>query len=164
MLVSKDKINISFSTSGLQLNPWQTALLCSVPYQNTVSFKWYLDSPSSSRLEPSLFLSVVGAPRYADSLTQGSTLNFTELQGSSDLHLLRSQFTCGQLFATRWTIAFKAPLFTGFSGQEHWNWVPFPLPGDLPNPGIKPASLKSPALTAGFFTTSATWEVFTKQA
>ena len=37
-------------------------------------------------------------------------------------------------------------------------WVACPPPGDLPDPGIKPASLMSPALAGGFFTTSATWE------
>ena len=45
-----------------------------------------------------------------------------------------------------------------FSRQEYWSEVPFPTPGDLPNPGIKPASLKSPALAGGFFTASTTWE------
>ena len=43
-----------------------------------------------------------------------------------------------------------------FSRQEYWNGVPFPPPGDLPYPGIEPAS---PALADGFFTTSATWKV-----
>ena len=38
-------------------------------------------------------------------------------------------------------------------------WLPFPTPGDLPNPGIEPTSLLSPALAGVFFTTSATWEV-----
>ena len=37
-------------------------------------------------------------------------------------------------------------------------WLPCPLPGDLPYPGIKPMFLKSPALAGGFFTTSTTWE------
>ena len=47
----------------------------------------------------------------------------------------------------------------GFSRQGYWNGLPFPPPGDLPNPGIKPASLMPPALLAGrFLTTSATWE------
>ena len=46
----------------------------------------------------------------------------------------------------------------GFSSQQHWNGLPFPSPGDLPNPGIKLASLASPALAGSFFTTSATWE------
>ena len=43
----------------------------------------------------------------------------------------------------------------GFSRQEYWNRLPSPSPGDLPNPGIKPVSLTSPALAGGFFTTSA---------
>ena len=55
-----------------------------------------------------------------------------------------------QLFATLGTVAHQAPLSMGFSGQECW---PFPSPGDLPDPGIKPASPVSPALADGFFTT-----------
>ena len=46
----------------------------------------------------------------------------------------------------------------GFSRQEYWSGFPHPLPGDLPDSGIKPESLVSPALADGFFTTSATWE------
>ncbi|CAN0185139.1 unnamed protein product [Rangifer tarandus platyrhynchus] len=46
----------------------------------------------------------------------------------------------------------------GFSRQEHWSRLPFPLPGDLPGPGTNP---KSPALAGGFCTTSATWEALT---
>ena len=49
----------------------------------------------------------------------------------------------------------------GFCRQEHWSELPCPLPGDLPDPGIKPESLASPALVDGFFTTSATCEVHT---
>ena len=49
-----------------------------------------------------------------------------------------------------------------FSRQEYWSGLPFPLPGDLPDPGIEPKSLKSPALPGGFFTTGATWEAFDK--
>ena len=40
----------------------------------------------------------------------------------------------------------------GFSRQDYWSGLPFPSPGDLPDPGIKPASLVSPALAGGFFT------------
>ena len=43
----------------------------------------------------------------------------------------------------------------GFSTQEYWSGLPFLSPEDLPDPGIKPASLASPALAGGFFTTSA---------
>jgi len=55
---------------------------------------------------------------------------------------------------TPWTVAHQAPLSMGFSKQEHWSGLPFPPPGDLPNPGIEPASLASPALAGGFFTTA----------
>ena len=41
----------------------------------------------------------------------------------------------------------------GFSGQEYWNGLPFPSPGDLLDPGIEPASPASPALAGGFSTT-----------
>ena len=47
----------------------------------------------------------------------------------------------------------------GFSGQECWNGLPFPSPGDLPNPETEPTSLMSPALADWFFTTSITWEI-----
>ena len=46
-----------------------------------------------------------------------------------------------QLFGTPWTIAHQAPLSMGFSRQEYWSGVPFPSPGDLPDPGIEPGSL-----------------------
>ena len=51
-----------------------------------------------------------------------------------------------------------APLSMGFSRQEYYSGLPGPPPGDLPNPGIQPASLMSPALADVFFTTSSTWE------
>ena len=44
-------------------------------------------------------------------------------------------------FVTRWTPAHQAPLSMGFSRQEYWTGMPFPSPGDLPDPGIKPTSL-----------------------
>ena len=46
----------------------------------------------------------------------------------------------------------------GFSKQEYWSELPYPSPGDLPDPGIEPASLRSPALADGFLTTSTNWE------
>ena len=63
-----------------------------------------------------------------------------------------------QLFVTPWTVAHQAPLSLGFFRQEYWSGLSFPSPGDLPNPGIKPASLTSPVLAGGFFITRATWE------
>ena len=57
-----------------------------------------------------------------------------------------------------WTVAQKALLSKGFSKQEYWSGLSCPPPGDLPEPGVEPASLTSPALAGGFFTTSASWE------
>ena len=45
-----------------------------------------------------------------------------------------------------------------FSRQEYWSGLPCSPPGDLPDPGIEPMSLSSPAMAGGFFTPSATWE------
>ena len=50
-----------------------------------------------------------------------------------------------QLFVTLWTIAHQTPPSMGFSRQERWSGLPFPSPGDLPDPGIEP---RSPALQA----------------
>ena len=63
------------------------------------------------------------------------------------------------LFAFLWTITHQAPLSMGFSRQEYWGGLPFPLLTDLPNPGIKPISIISPALAGRVFISSATWEV-----
>ena len=52
---------------------------------------------------------------------------------------------CVQLFATPLTVACQAPLSMGFSRQEYWSGLPFPSPGDLPDPGLEPGS---PALQA----------------
>ena len=65
-----------------------------------------------------------------------------------------SRFSCVRLFATPWTVAChglqamdrgQPPLSMEFSRKEYWNGLPFPSPGDLPNPGIEP---RSPALQA----------------
>ena len=61
-----------------------------------------------------------------------------------------------------WTVAHQAPLSVGFSRQENWSELPLAPPGDLPNPGMEPTSLSSPALAGGFFNTSATWEITAK--
>ena len=53
--------------------------------------------------------------------------------------------SCVQLFATPWTVAHQAPLSMGFSRQEYWSGLPFPSPGDLPDPGVK---TRSPVLQA----------------
>ena len=67
-----------------------------------------------------------------------------------------SHFSCVRHFTASRTVVRQAPLSMGFSRQEYWGGLPCPPPGDLPDPGIKLASLMSPALARGFFTTSAT--------
>ena len=56
-----------------------------------------------------------------------------------------SLLSCARLFANPWIVANQTPRSMEFSRQKYWNGLPFPSPGDLPNPGIKP---KSPALRA----------------
>jgi len=55
-----------------------------------------------------------------------------------------------------WIVALQIALSMGFSRQEYQSGLPCPHPGDLPNPGIRPTSLTSPAQAGGFFTTSTT--------
>ena len=69
-----------------------------------------------------------------------------------------SWFSCIRLFLTLWTVVRQAPLSMGFSGQEDWSGFPYLPARDFLDPGVEPESLKSPALTRGFFTTSAAWE------
>ena len=52
-----------------------------------------------------------------------------------------SLFSRVRLFATPWTVACQTPLSMGFSRQEYWSGLPFPSPGDLPEPGIEPRFL-----------------------
>ena len=58
-----------------------------------------------------------------------------------------------RLFVILWTVTHQAPLSMEFSRQDYWNRLPYPPPGDLPDPGIKPTSLVSPALAYKVFTT-----------
>ena len=69
-----------------------------------------------------------------------------------------SCFSCVRPFVTLWSVACQVLLSMGFSRQEHWSGLPCPPPGDLPDPGMEPVSLTSPALAGEFFTTSITWK------
>ena len=62
-----------------------------------------------------------------------------------------SRFRHAQLCAMLWSIARQAPLSMGFFRQEYWSGLPCPPTGDLPDSGIKPASLIAPALAGMFF-------------
>ena len=61
-----------------------------------------------------------------------------------------SHFSHVQLFETLWTVAHQASLSMGFARQEHWSGLPFPSPGDRPDPGIKH---RYPALQADILST-----------
>ena len=63
-----------------------------------------------------------------------------------------------QLFVILWTVAQQTPLSMGFSRQEYWIGLPFPPPGDLPDPGIQSWALEFTALAGGFVTISTTWD------
>ena len=67
-------------------------------------------------------------------------------------------FSCVQLYATLWTAARQAPLPMEILSARILKWVAMPSSGYLPDPGILPMPLMSPALAGGFFTTSTTWE------
>ena len=60
-----------------------------------------------------------------------------------------SRFSCVCLFVTPWTSSCQAPQSMGFSRQEYWSGLPFPPPGNLPDPGIEPTSLMSPVWQSG---------------
>ena len=64
------------------------------------------------------------------------------------------------LFVTPWSVAHQAPLPMGLSWQESWSRLPFPSPGDFPNPGIEPKSLASLALADGFLTSASHGEPY----
>ena len=67
------------------------------------------------------------------------------------------ELSCVHLFATAWTVALQAPLTMDFSRLECWSGLPFPSPGDLPDPGIEPPSPVPPALAGRLFTTATPW-------
>ena len=86
---------------------------------------------------------------------------------------IRGGCVCAQLlswvwhFVTPWTVAFQTPLSMGFSRQEYWSGLPFPPPGDLPNPGIEPVSLNLlqergplPGPETGLFSNTRKWIVW----
>ena len=100
-------------------------------------------------LFPSLDWDLGYHPRSSASLfwSVGRTL-YSHVEFREKVNLLVTK-SCPTLM-TSWTVAFQVPLSMWFPRQEYWNGLPFPSPGDLPDPGIKPAS---PALAGRFFTT-----------
>ena len=119
-----------------------------LPFPSVLSLSRPLSPFLSSSLLPSLSLSLLS---FFFSLIEGEMLACNHLSWSCLVSRV-------WLFETLSIIAHQAPLSMGFSRQEYWSGLPSPPPWNLSNPGIKPASLMSPALAGEFFTTSATWE------
>ena len=92
-------------------------------------------------------------PAPQKSLGKGSFLNLTHLKQLCCCWQVLSLTLC-------YPMDYSSPgsSVMGYSRQEYWSGLPFPPLGDIPDPGIEPASLVSPALAGGFFTTSTTWE------
>ena len=85
--------------------------------------------------------------RYADDTTRMAE---SEEELKSLLMKVKVKlFSRIRLFATPWSVAYQASPSMGFSRQEYWSGLPFPSPGDLPDPGIEPGS---PTLEADAFT------------
>ena len=104
-------------------------------------------SPSSAHL--SFHLSE--PPLVASCITPGFVALFGRQQqeGTCLYHLSQGEdahhSVVSDSFVTPWPVARQVPLTVGSSRQEYWSGLPFPSPGDLPDPGIEPASLASPA-------------------
>ena len=136
---------------------WQAFVLPSQDNRGSLrAFPSELNSPESSiLLHPGFVPPIIW---YMKNMTEEKWIKI----GKAVLSIVKGICCCFShiwLFVMPWTIACQAPLSMRFSRQECWNELPFPPPGDLPNPGIKPWSLMSPALAGGFFTTIATWKV-----
>ena len=76
----------------------------------------------------------------AENAFQFSFLQLKEKLHEHKVKVKVKSLSCVRLFATPWTVAYQAPPSMGFSRQYSWSGLPFPSPGDLPDPGIEPRS------------------------
>ena len=86
-----------------------------------------------------IFLLAILIPAYASS-SPAFRMMYSTYKLNNQVKVKVKSLSRVQLFATPWTVAYQAPLSMGFSRQEYWNGLPFPSPGDLPDPGIEPGS------------------------
>ena len=92
--------------------------------------------------------SMIPRSRASGNLTSATTLEH-QLIATPCLPARLLSFV--QLFVTPWTVGCQVPLSMGFSRQAYWSGLPFPPPGDLPDPGIEPSSPAFPASQADSF-------------
>ena len=93
------------------------------------------------------------AVKRREAKSKGEKERYTHLNAECCATCVLSHFSHVRLFATPGTVAHQATLSMGFSRQECWSGLPCPPPGDLPNPGVEPPSLMSPALAGRFLST-----------
>ena len=121
----------SFSRVRIFATPWTVAYQAppSIGFSRQEYWSGLL-SPSPGDLPDPISEIKLGSPTsQADALT-------SEQPGNHKMKV--KSLSCVRLFATPWMVAYKAPQSMGFSRQEYWSGLPFPSPGDLPNPGIEP--------------------------
>ena len=85
--------------------------------------------------------SVITTSFHSDSAGKGGLISRTHgIRFHLKVKVKVKSLNCVGLFETPWTVAYQAPPSMGFSRQEFWTGLPFPSPGDLPDPGIEPRS------------------------
>ena len=118
--------------------------------------RWYLNSLDYSSHCDSICLLVSALFGLQFSPLNLNSLQYLPNQNPTSNTLGHKICSCcfsrchAQLFVTPWTVAHQSPLSRGFSRQESWSWLPFPSPGNLADPRIKPVSA---AFAGRFFTT-----------
>ena len=106
-------------------------------------------------LQCTAFISFSYTLRSGNAGSHGSCFKFSTSEVIIGTCVL-SCFSRVRVCVTPWTVALQAPLSMGYCRQESWSGLPCPPPGALPSPGMEPATLTSPALAGGIFTSRAT--------
>ena len=145
-----DKNRDQFSCGRLRGRPdaWNGFVLLASCEERVAIYGWFLGSPSSLPAPTWCLFPGQQSTREPDSETESA------LGRDLGCCAVLSCFTCVWLLTITWIIALQAPRSMGLFRQEYWSGLPCPPPGDLPNPGIEPTSLMSPALAGRFFTSS----------
>ena len=127
------KVKEEREKAGLKLNIQKTKIMASGPITS-----WQTDGETMETMRDFIFLGskITANGDYSHEIKRCLLLGRkVKVKSLSRVRLL----------ATPWTVAYQDPLSMGFSRQEYWSGLPFPSPGDLPDPGIE---LGSPALQA----------------
>ena len=127
------KVKEESEKAGLKLNTQKTKIMASSPITS-----WQIDGETMETMRDFIFLGskITANGDYSHEIKRCLLLGRkVKVKSLSRVRLL----------ATPWTVAYQDPLSMGFSRQEYWSGLPFPSPGDLPDPGIE---LGSPALQA----------------